>query len=100
MLSEQVSDNVKCPLYVSVLVTHKRERLLNTSVLLTVYAQWGSSRSRHLGDMPKAISHGYPYGFICFEVLGSQSSMGLWCVVNFDLAMTSGDFEVKRRCKI
>lgn len=101
MLSEQASDNVKCPLNISVLVPHKRERLLNTSVLLTVYAQWGFSRSRHMGDMPKAISLGYPYGFIRFEVLGSQSSMGLWCVVNFDLAMTStGDFEVKRRCKI
>lgn len=76
MLSEQDSDNVKCP-NISVLVTHKRERLLNTSVLLTVYAQWGFSRSRDMGDVPKAISHGYPYGFIRFEVLGSLSSMGL-----------------------
>ncbi len=77
MLSEQDSDSVKCPPNISVLVTHKRKRLLNTSVLLTVFAQWGSCRSRHMGDVPKVISLGYAYGFIHFGVLGLQSSMGL-----------------------
>lgn len=103
-LSEQTSDRFKCPLNISLLVTHEKEKDLNTSVILTVYAQWGSCESRHMADVPKVISLGYPYGFICFEVSGSlESSMEPWCVLKFDLQgwkCRQRAFEVKRRCKL